>query len=160
MGEKQTTPKQRTREELIAATEEKIKAENKRHEEAIKKLNEELEKLRGSVLTETQKQYDIKEKISSIDEQIERIKNPPDRASIDALRQAVEGLRPTSLFTSRSKREAWEFEKRGLENRERMIAQLEEQKAQYMEQLAQEDAHGVDRRETTEGAAIEDTPAG
>lgn len=63
MEEKQTTRKRRTREELIAATEEKIAAENKRHSEAIKKLNEELEKLKGNTLTKAQKQKMLNEAI-------------------------------------------------------------------------------------------------
>lgn len=63
MEEKQTTRKRRTREELIAATQEKIAAENKRHSEAIKKLNEELEKLKGNTLTKAQKQKKLIEAI-------------------------------------------------------------------------------------------------
>lgn len=63
MAEEKTTRKRRTREELIAATEEKIKAENKRHEETLKKLNEELEKLKGTTLSKAQKQKMLNEAI-------------------------------------------------------------------------------------------------
>lgn len=67
MAEEKTTRKRRTREELIAATEEKIKAENQRHEETLKKLNEELEKLKGTTLSKAQKQKMLNAAIKSSD---------------------------------------------------------------------------------------------
>lgn len=67
MAEEKTTRKRRTREELIQATQDKIAAENKRHEETLKKLNEELEKLKGTTLTKAQKQKKLNEALKSSD---------------------------------------------------------------------------------------------
>lgn len=67
MPEEKTTRKRRTREELIQATQDKIETENKRHEETLKKLNEELEKLKGTTLSKAQKQKMLNAAIKSSD---------------------------------------------------------------------------------------------
>ena len=65
MAEEKTTRKRRTTAELIEAVQEKIKAENKRHEETLKKLNGELEKLKETKLTKAQKQKRVNDAIKA-----------------------------------------------------------------------------------------------
>lgn len=53
----------RTKEEMIKAVKAKVEAENKRHIDALCKLNNELERLEGSGLTKLQKQKIVNDAI-------------------------------------------------------------------------------------------------